>query len=108
MLLTPFAADAEDEKTQNFVKAYTERFNVAPNQFAADSYDAIYAIAMAAEKSGITGDMTISEICEGLKGAMTQITLEGLTGTITWEAGGEPSKEPKAVKIVNGGYTAMQ
>ena len=107
MLLTPFAADAKDEKTQNFVSAYTKRFNEAPNQFAADAYDAIYTIVAAAEKSGIKGDMSVSDICDGLKGAMTQITLEGLTGTITWDAGGEPSKEPKAIKIVNGVYTAM-
>lgn len=107
MLLTPFVADAEDEKTQTFVKNYTERFNEEPNQFAADAYDAIYTIAAAVEKSGVKGDMAISEICEGLKGAMTQITIEGLTGTITWDANGEPSKEPKAMKIVNGDYTDM-
>ena len=107
MLLTPFAADAKDEKTQTFVKAYTERFNEAPNQFAADAYDAIYTIAAAAEKSAVKGDMTIAEICDGLKGAMTQITIEGLTGTITWDAKGEPTKEPKAMKIADGNYTAM-
>ena len=30
MLLTPFTANAEDEKTQAFVKAYTEKFDIAP------------------------------------------------------------------------------
>ena len=37
MLLTPFTADAEDEKTQNFVKKYTEKYGETPNQFAADA-----------------------------------------------------------------------
>ena len=37
-----------------------------------------------------------------------RISLEGLTGTITWTASGEPDKEPKAVKIENGAYTAME
>lgn len=107
MLLTPFAADAEDEATQNFVKAYKEKFSDIPNQFAADAYDAIYTIKAAAEKAGVTPDMSVSDICEGLKKAMTEIEVAGLTGTITWEANGEPSKDPKAVKIVNGAYTAM-
>ena len=42
------------------------------------------------------------------KTAMTEITIDGLTGTgMSWSADGEPNKEPKAVKIVDGVYTAM-
>ena len=44
MLLTPFAADAQDEKTQAFVSAYKEAYGDTPNQFAADAYDVVYAI----------------------------------------------------------------
>ena len=108
MLLTPFAADATDDLTVNFVKNYKDKFNgETPNQFAADTYDAIYAIKAAAEKAGITADMSASDICDAMKSAMTEITVNGLTGNITWSADGEPTKEPKAVKIVNGAYTAM-
>lgn len=108
MLLTPFAADAEDELTQKFVAAYEEKFGGVPNQFAADAYDAIYAIKAGIEKSGVTPDMSVSDICEGMKSAMTQITLEGLTSSgMTWTAEGEPNKEPKAVIIENGAYKAM-
>lgn len=108
MLLTPFAADAADELTQGFVASYKEKFGDTPNQFAADAYDAIYAIKAAAEKSGITPDMDMSAICDALKTAMTEISLDGLTGVgMTWDASGEPNKEPKAVKITDGVYTAM-
>lgn len=108
MLLTPFAADAEDEATKKFVATYAEKYNnEVPIQFAADAYDAIYAIKEAGEKAGVTADMSVSELCDALKGAMTQITLKGLTGTITWDASGEPNKEPKAVVISNGAYKAM-
>ena len=108
MLLTPFAADAEDELTQKFVSAYKEKFGDTPNQFAADAYDAIYAMKAAGEKAGITPDMDMSAMCEAMKGAMTGITLDGLTGVgMTWDASGEPNKEPKAVKITNGVYTAV-
>ncbi len=108
MLLTPFAADAEDELTKKFVSAYKEKFGDTPNQFAADAYDAIYAIKAAGEKAGITPDMDMSAMCEAMKAAMPQITLDGLTGVgMTWDASGEPNKEPKAVKITNGAYAAM-
>ena len=108
MLLTPFAADAEDELTQNFVAAYKAAYDVTPNQFAADAYDAVYTIKAAAEKAGITPDMSVSDIGEALKTAMTEITVEGLTGTITWTADGEPDKDPKAVVIQDGVYVSMQ
>lgn len=108
MLLTPFAADAQDDLTKNFVSAYDSTYGGTPNQFAADAYDAVYAIKAAAEKAGITADMSASDICDALKTAMTEITIDGLTGTgMTWSADGEPNKEPKAVKIVDGVYTAM-
>ena len=108
MLLTPFAADAEDEMTQAFVAAYEEAYGETPNQFAADAYDAVYAIKAAGEKAGITPDMDASAICDAIAPAMTEITLDGLTGAgITWGEDGEPSKAPKAVVIEGGAYKAM-
>lgn len=108
MLLTPFAADAKDEKTQAFVSAYKEAYGDTPNQFAADAYDAIYIMKAAIEEGKITPDMSVSDICEAMKGAMTKISYDGLTGEgMVWSADGEPNKAPKAVKIADGNYTAM-
>lgn len=108
MLLTPFVATAEDEATKKFTAAYAEKYNgEVPIQFAADAYDAIYAIKAAIEKSGATADMSVSDLCDAMAAAMKEITLPGLTGTITWDESGEPSKEPKAVIIENGVYKAM-
>ena len=110
MLLTPFAADAEDEATQKFVSTFKENYGDIPNQFAADAYDGMYAIKAAFEKAGVTPDMSASDICEAVKPAMTEINIQGLTGGedgITWTADGEPNKSPKAVVIKDGAYTAM-
>ena len=107
MLLTPFAADAEDEATQNFVAAYQEAYGETPIQFAADAYDAIYIIKAAVEKAGVTPDMSAADINEAMKAAMLEITVDGLTGEMTWTEDREVNKEPKAVKIVDGAYTAM-
>lgn len=103
MLLTPFSADEESSK--GFTDAYTAVYGEIPNQFAADAYDAVYAIKAAAEKAGVTPDMSVSDICEAMKTAMTEISIDGLTGAgMTWNAAGEPNKAPKAVKIVEGAY----
>ena len=108
MLLTPFAADAEDEQTQAFVASYKEKFGDTPIQFAADAYDGMYIIKAAAEKAGLTPDMDASAICDAMKTAMTEITYDGLTGAgMTWEADGEPNKAPKAVVIKDGAYASM-
>ena len=108
MLLTPFVADAQDELTQNFTKAYTEAYGSVPIQFAADGYDAIYTIKAALEQANVTDpDMDPSALCDLLKAAMLEIEVKGLTGTMTWTADGECAKEPKAMKIVGGTYTAI-
>ena len=52
MLLTPFSADATDEKTVSFVKTYKELYNDVPNQFAADAYDGLTGAGMKWEASG--------------------------------------------------------
>lgn len=111
MLLSPFAKNATDDTTVKFVTAYNEAGYADDelNQFAADAYDAIYIIKAAAEKAGVTKDMSVSELCDALKGAMPQITLDGVTGAgMTWKATGEVNKEPKAIKIVNGQYSAIE
>ena len=108
MLLTPFVADADDEKTQAFVSKYKELYGDTPNHFGADAYDAIYAIKAAIEEAGVTPDMSVSDIGTALTEAMTKISVDGLTGNgMTWEATGEVSKAPKAMVIKDGAYTAM-
>ena len=108
MLLTPFAADAQDEKTQAFVSAYKEAYGDTPNQFAADAYDAIYAIKAAMEEADITPETSVSDTCDKMKEAMLKIKVNGLTGEdMTWTEDGEPHKAPKAVKVVDGAYQAM-
>ena len=105
MLLTPFSADAPDERTQNFVKAYQAAYGEIPNQFAADAYDGVYIVKAALEAAGCTGDMTAADICEALVGVMSSISVDGLTGQgMTWSASGEVSKAPMAVVIENGTY----
>lgn len=108
MFLTPFTPTAEDEATQTFVANYEAEFGDTPIQFAADAYDSIYVIKAAAEQADVTPDMSISDMCDAMKSAMTEITIDGLTGKqITWGEDGEPSKEPTVVVIESGAYKVL-
>ena len=105
MLLTPFSANADDERTQNFVKTYNDLYGETPNQFAADAYDVVYVIYEALNAAGCTGDMSAEDICDALISVMPTISVDGLTGqSMTWQSTGEVSKAPMAVVIENGVY----
>ena len=105
-LLTPFVANADDEQTKTFVENYKAKYNgEVPNQFAADAYDCIYALAQACEAAGITSDMSNADICTKMVEQFTSMTFNGLTGSdMTWNEKGEVTKAPKAMIIQNGEY----
>ena len=107
MFLSPFTPTSEEEAI--FVTDFKEAYGGTPNQFAADAYDGIYAIKAAMEKAGVTADMSPADICDAMKTAMTEITIDGVTAkSLTWEASGEPSKEPMVVKIADGDYAVVE
>lgn len=107
MLLTPFSATATDDLTVSFVSKFEEMTGHVPNQFGADAYDAVYAIKAVCETQNITPDMSVSDICEAMKTGMVEVELDNvLTSptTLSWDASGEPNKDPRAVVITNGVY----
>lgn len=105
--LAPFVAKSEDEMVQNFVTKYEEAYGETPNQFAADAYDSVYVVKAAIEAAGATPDMSASDLCDAMVGAMPSVTYDGVTGkSITW-TDGEPNKAPLVVQVVNGEYTEL-
>ena len=95
LMLTPFAADNPSENVQSFVKKYQEAYGATPDQFAADAYDAIYVIKAAVEKAGSTSG-------DALASALTSLTVEGVTGTMTWGADGNTHKNASAILYYDG------
>lgn len=100
MMLTPFAADAEDAATQSFVEKYVPVHGTAPDQFAADGYDAVYIVKAAMEQCGKTP--ADADFNEAMVAAMYEITVDGLTGTMTWDENNEPNKPAKAMVFHDG------
>lgn len=95
LMLTPFAADNPAENVQSFVKKYQEAYGATPDQFAADAYDAIYAIKAAVEKAGSTSGAALAS-------ALTSLTVEGVTGVMTWTADGNTNKPASAILCYDG------
>ena len=108
-MLTPFSADAEDEATKAFVARYQELFGEIPNQFAADCYDAVYALYTASVNAGIDGSTSPEDACELLIAQFTSpdFQISGLTGDMTWDESGAVTKIPTAVVIQDGTYVGF-
>ena len=104
LLMTPFSAD--DEKNADFVKAYKEEYDETPNQFAADAYDCVHAIAEAIDKAGIDTTADGADIAAELARAMRKIKIDGLTGELTWNDEGQVEKPATAYVIQDGKYIA--
>ena len=118
MLLTPFNADAEDQKTKDFVAKYQAKHNEVPNQFAADAYDCVYAIYQALDNGDALKNedgtynyaVSANELCDLLieKFTSAEFVFDGLTGEdMTWSAAGTVSKTPKGMIIKDGAYVGM-
>lgn len=114
MLMTPFNAASEDERTAAFVEKYQADYKDIPNQFAADGYDCVYAIYNALQKIDNLAEIAAMDyterheaLCDALISVFTSsdFSVDGLTGSaMTWQTNGEVSKDPMVVVIENGAY----
>ncbi len=95
--LTPFVVTNEAENIQAFVAGYEDVFGTTPDQFAADGYDAVYAIAAALEVAGAGDDQALID-------AMYEIEIDGLTGHMSFDANGDATKGATVAVIEDGAY----
>ena len=104
------AVSAKEEEGIEFLEAkIKEMFFEGNLSFNDEIYITNMRHKAAIEDAKATPDMSVSDLCEAMKASMLNIKLDGLTGTgMTWTEDGEPHKAPKAVKIVDGAYAAME
>ncbi len=108
MLLTPFNADAKDDRTVKFVAEYQKRHGEVPNQFAADGYDCVYAYCQALTQAKADPSEDAESLCPKMIEQFTTMVFNGLTGeNVRWSANGEVTKDPKGMVIRNGAYVGL-
>lgn len=102
LYITPFDAESKDTVSANFVAAYKAKFGSTPDQFAADGYDAVYAIYNAMKAAELKDpSASASDICNAVVKAITASTFsyKGATGQMTWDATGACTKVPVIVEL---------
>lgn len=92
-----YSVDNQDQKVQDFIKAYRAEYKEDPSSFAALAYDGVYLLKEAMEKAG-------SFEGEKVKDAMKSISFDGVTGKLTFDKNNNPVKEVCIIKIENGKY----
>lgn len=100
--LTPFDVNSEDAKVSAFVTAYETKYGAKPDQFAADGYDAVYAIFEAMKKLDVNNvKVDPAELGKALTATFTSadFSYAGVTGGMVWDASGACVKEPIIVEL---------
>ncbi len=105
LMLTPFTADDTGSATAEFVSAYKAAYGAVPDQFAADAYDAVFAIAEALKTAKLTSEDK-DDFNTRIVGAMTKIKVSGLTGEMSWTKDGEVAKDAKLMEFKGGKVVA--
>ncbi len=100
--LTPFDVNSDDAKVSAFVSAYETKYGAKPDQFAADGYDAVYAIFEAMKKLNVNNvKVDPAELGKALTATFTSadFSYTGVTGGMVWDASGACVKEPIIVEL---------
>ncbi len=96
---SPWALSSESKENQHFVVGYTKKYKAAPDQFAAQAYDALNITAAALAKVKLTGNIEADRTA--LRDALPGVTHTGATGAFKFrQAMGKDGKPA--------GYDAQQ
>lgn len=88
-----YAADSTEEKVQNFVKNYKEKYSLTPTAFAALGYDSVYMLKDAILKSGNSDSEAVRSALEATDG-------DYVTGHLTFNEKHNPVKGAVIVELV--------
>ena len=97
-----FFTDDPSEKAQNFVKAYTDKFNAEPDMFAAQAYDAAMILLTALKNAnGVGGEAHQKEMLK-IK------DFPGITGNTSFTPVGDAVKDIIILKVENGKFAKLR
>lgn len=96
---SPWSIQSEHQVNQDFVKAYRAKYNAAPDQFAAQAYDALHIVAEALKNVKLSGNIQKDRLA--IQAALPSVTWNGVTGPFKFRQADGRGKAP-------GGYDAEQ
>jgi branched-chain amino acid transport system substrate-binding protein len=96
---SPWSASNATPENTKFIKAYTDKYKDAPDQFAAQAYDAMYIVAEALKKTKLTGVLATDRAA--LRDALPTVKITGATGAFAFRQVKDKDGKPA-------GYDAQQ
>ncbi len=79
---SPWSFQNATPENTKFIKAYTDKYKDAPDQFAAQAYDAMYVVADALKKIKLTGVLATDRAA--LRDALPGVKINGATGAFAF------------------------
>jgi branched-chain amino acid transport system substrate-binding protein len=96
---SPWSASNATPENTKFMKAYNDKYKTAPDQFAAQAYDAMYIAAQALKTVKISGDLTKDRAA--VRDALPAAKFTGATGAFEFRRATDKAGKPA-------GYDAQQ
>jgi branched-chain amino acid transport system substrate-binding protein len=111
---SPWAIGSQTKENQHFVVSYTQKYKAAPDQFAAQAFDAVHVAAQAIGKIKLTGDVEADR--KALRDALPNVTWTGATGAFKFkqamDKAGKPAgydaKQAAIVSVTKGGKYSIE
>jgi len=96
---SPWSIENRSPENNSFIVAYTKKYHAAPDQFAAQAYDAMHIAAAALKNVKLSGDLAKDR--EAVQAALPPVKWTGATGPFKFRRAMDKSGKPA-------GYDAEQ
>ncbi|MFG6466803.1 ABC transporter substrate-binding protein [Roseateles sp. BYS87W] len=111
---SPWSIENQTKENGSFIVAYTQKYKSAPDQFAAQAYDAMYITAQALKKVKLSGDLAKDRTA--LRNALPEVKWTGATGGFSFrralDKAGNPAgydaEQTAIVSATKGGRYAIE
>ncbi len=102
IVATPWFGEKEDPQVQEFNQKYEAAYNMKPDQFAAQAYDALYILAEALKNAGEADR-------DKLRDALAEIKdLDGILGNFSFDKDGDVVMDPTVLIIKDGKFQLFE
>jgi branched-chain amino acid transport system substrate-binding protein len=89
---SPWSIENRTPANNSFIIAYTKKYSAAPDQFAAQAYDAMHIATEALKKVKLTGDLAKDR--EAVRAALPAVKWNGATGAFAFRRVTDKSGKP--------------
>ena len=111
---SPWSIENDTAENKKFVAAYNAKWKTAPDQFSAQSYDAMYIVAAALRKVKLSGDLAKDR--QTVRDALPDSKWTGATGAFEFhramDKGGKPAgydaRQTAIVSVTRSGKFAIE